>query len=100
MSKLPLYPFVSSGIINSKTWPKDHTTQELSGAMLNRTTSWSTLTITYGSLISGGGYTHGWVDEDEVETFQGNLQALSRIFDFLLGETRNTEDLLESSFFF
>ncbi|GCB18218.1 cAMP-dependent protein kinase type 3 [Aspergillus awamori] len=32
----------------------------------------------------GGGYTHGWVDEDKQETIEGDNQALSRIVDFLL----------------
>ncbi|EHA23284.1 hypothetical protein ASPNIDRAFT_37297 [Aspergillus niger ATCC 1015] len=32
----------------------------------------------------GGGYTHGWVDEDKQETLEGDNQALSRIVDFLL----------------
>ncbi|KAI9875045.1 MAG: hypothetical protein M1830_008995 [Pleopsidium flavum] len=28
----------------------------------------------------GGGFTHGWVDEEKRETVEGDLQALSKIF--------------------
>lgn len=32
----------------------------------------------------GGGFTQGWVDEDKMESFDGDLQALSRMVDLLL----------------
>ncbi|KAJ5366432.1 hypothetical protein N7541_000373 [Penicillium brevicompactum] len=38
----------------------------------------------------GGGYTHGWVDEDKAETVEGDKQALLRMTTFLTtGETPN-----------
>ncbi|RAH60589.1 hypothetical protein BO85DRAFT_467080 [Aspergillus piperis CBS 112811] len=35
----------------------------------------------------GGGYTHGWVDEDKEGTMEGGSQALSRIVNFLLDKS-------------
>lgn len=35
----------------------------------------------------GGGYTHGWVDEDKEGTMEGDSQALSRIVNFLLDKS-------------
>ncbi|RAL11203.1 uncharacterized protein BO97DRAFT_347904 [Aspergillus homomorphus CBS 101889] len=32
----------------------------------------------------GGGYTHGWVEKENEESVEGDMQALSRIADFLL----------------
>lgn len=34
-----------------------------------------------------GGYTRGWVDGDKAQTFEGDLQALSKIVDFVKGMT-------------
>ncbi|KAE8146332.1 hypothetical protein BDV25DRAFT_162708 [Aspergillus avenaceus] len=38
----------------------------------------------------GGGYTHGWVDEDKESTIDGDNQALFKIVDFLLDEAQNS----------